>query len=69
MLAMLMVAVGSTAAATGFMLIGISLAIIGDHSLMTDVSIALMIGGTIATVAGSFWYRSNEARLAQASNR
>ena len=69
MLAMILVAIGSTAAATGFMFLGISLAIIGDHDLMTDSGIGLMVVGAILTVVGSFWYRANEKQLAYARIR
>lgn len=69
MLAELLVAFGSVGAATGFILIGVSMAIIGDHDLMTTVSWVLMIGGVIATVLGGLWYRSNEARLEEARIR
>ena len=65
MLAMILVAVGSVGAATGFTLIGISLAIIGDHDTMTSVAWVLMIGGAIMTVLGALWYRANEHKLEQ----
>ena len=69
MLAELLVAFGSVAASVGFILIGTSLAIVGDHDLMTNVSWVLMIGGVIMTVLGALWYRSNEANLEEARIR
>ena len=69
MLAELLVAFGSVGAATGFILIGTSMAIIGDHDVMTNVAWVLMIGGVIAAVLGAFWYRSNEAKLEEARIR
>lgn len=63
MLAELLVALGSVGAATGFILLGTSMAIVGDHDLMTNVAWVLMIAGTIGAVLGAFWYRSNEAKL------
>ena len=69
MLAELLVAIGSVGAATGFTLIGTSMAIVGDHDLMTNVSWVLMIGGVIMTVLGALWYRSNEAKLEEARIR
>jgi predicted MFS family arabinose efflux permease len=65
MLAMILVAVGSVGAATGFTLIGVSMAIIDGHDLMTDISWVLMISGVIMAVLGGLWYRSNEHRLEQ----
>jgi predicted MFS family arabinose efflux permease len=65
MLAMILVAVGSVGAATGFTLIGTSMAIIGGNDLMTDISWVLMIGGVIMAVLGGLWYRSNEHKLEQ----
>ena len=62
MLAMILVAVGTVGAATGFTLIGVSMAIVGDHELMTDVSWVLMIGGVILSIIGGLWYRSNERK-------
>jgi hypothetical protein len=69
MAAMLLVALGSSLAATGFMFIGISLAIIGDHDLLKQSGWVLLVGGLIATVLGSLWYRANEAKVAAAYNR
>jgi cytochrome c biogenesis protein CcdA len=69
MLAELLVAIGSVGAATGFTLIGTSMAIVGDHDLMTNVSWVLMIGGVIMAVLGALWYRSNEAKLEEARIR
>ena len=69
MLAELLVAFGSVAAAVGFTMIGTSMAIIGDHDLMTNVSWVLIIGGVILTVLGALWYRSNEAKLEEARIR
>lgn len=69
MLAMILVAFGTVAAATGFTLIGTSMAIIGDHDTMTDVSWVLMIGGTIISVLGALWYRSNERQTDEGLHR
>jgi len=69
MLAELLVAIGSVGAATGFTLIGTSMAIVGDHDLMTNVSWVLMIGGVIMAILGALWYRSNEAKLEEARIR
>lgn len=69
MLAEILVAIGTVGAATGFILIGTSLAIVGDHDLMTNVAWVLMIGGVILAVLGSLWYRSNEAKLEEAHIR
>ena len=63
MLAILLASIGSVAAATGFMLIGVSKSEFDENSLMTNVSWVLIIGGTIMAVLGALWYRSNEARL------
>jgi hypothetical protein len=66
MLAELLVAFGSVGAATGFILLGTSLTIVGDHDLMTNVGWVLIVAGLVATVLGAFWYRSNEAKLEEA---
>ena len=67
MLAMILIAVGSVGAATGLTLYGMADSIIGGHDFMMTVSVILMIGGTIMTVLGGLWYRSNEHKLEEAS--
>jgi cytochrome c biogenesis protein CcdA len=69
MLAMILVAVGTVGAATGFTLIGVSMAIVGDHETMTDVSWVLMIGGVILSIIGGLWYRSNERKTEELLSR
>ena len=69
MLAILLISIGSVAAAPGFMLIGISKSEFDENSLMTNVSWVLIIGGLIMAVLGALWYRSNEARLAEERSR
>ena len=69
MLAILLASIGSVAAATGFMLIGISKSEFDHNSLMTNVSWVLIVGGVIMAVIGALWYRSNEARIAEEHRR
>lgn len=69
MLASILVALGSSAAATGFMFIGIALAIVGDHDLMYNSGWVLLVGGIIATVVGIVMYRAAEAKLVPVPNR
>ena len=63
MLAIILVAIGSVGAATGLTLYGTEDSIVGGDDLMRTVSIILMIGGTIMTILGGLWFRSNERRL------
>ena len=69
MLAIILASVGSVAAATGFMLIGVSKSEFDENSLMTNVSWVLIVGGVIMAVLGGLWYRSNEALLAEERSR
>ena len=69
MLAMILAALGSSIAASGFMLLGISLAIIGDHDLLTDAGIAMMVGGALAAAVGVVMYRASEKKLEYARIR
>jgi uncharacterized membrane protein len=69
MLAILLVALGSTLAATGFMFIGIGLAVIGDNDLLKQLGWILLIGGLIATVVGIVMYRIAEAKQPASMHR
>lgn len=63
MLARLLVAVGVTAAAVGFGFYGIATSTYEFYTRAGDLGIYLMAGGTIAAVAGGFWYRAQERTL------
>jgi membrane protein DedA with SNARE-associated domain len=67
MVAMILVAIGSSAAASGFMLLGIGLAMVPDQNTLVKSGYALLIGGLIVTLIGGLWYRSNEKKLEPAS--
>jgi hypothetical protein len=65
MLAIILTAVGWTAASTGLMLWAIGEIVIGNHDLMYDSGLILMIGGTIVGIIGSFMYKAAEDRTAR----
>ena len=65
MLAIILTAVGWTAAATGLMLWATGEIVVGNHDLMYDSGLILMIGGAILGVIGSFMYKAAEDRTSR----
>jgi hypothetical protein len=64
MFAIVLAALGSSLAATGFMFIGIAHSIQGGNDALWNSGWALLVGGSIATLIGGLMYRSAEAKLA-----
>jgi hypothetical protein len=64
MLAIVITALGAALCASGFMFIGIAHSIQGGNDALWTAGWVLLIGGAIATLSGSFWYRAAEARMA-----
>jgi hypothetical protein len=71
MVAILLAALGSSLAATGFMFIGIAHSIQGGNDTLMNSGWVLLVGGIIATIIGGVMYRSAEAKLVvqRVSNR
>ena len=65
MLAIILTAVGWTAAATGLMLWATAASMVNDHDLMYNSGLVLMIGGVIVGVIGSIMYKGAEDRSAR----
>jgi hypothetical protein len=65
MFAIILTAVGWTAAATGLMLWATAAVMVNDHDLMYNSGLVLMIGGTIVGIIGSFMYKAAEDRFAR----